>query len=55
MVKRKCKPVEQWIQLYLWACAEEEIERRRFIADFQQLPSWKNWNPEVFRAGVSAE
>lgn len=55
MRKRRCRPVEQWIQLHLWPDSEDEIQRRRFIAEFPQIPYWKDWKPEVFRAGASAE
>lgn len=45
MAKRKCKPVEQWVQLQLLPGAEEEIAWLEEIKAIRLLPSFTKWKP----------
>jgi hypothetical protein len=45
MAKRKCKPVEEWVQLHLFPGAAEEIAWLESIKAIRMLPSFTNWKP----------
>jgi len=46
VAKRKCKPIEEWVQLHLLPGAAEEIAWLEEIKAIRMIPSFANWKPK---------